>query len=92
MNRKHIFILLVIVCIVSASLILMPGINKQDINLVNDRELYAGLVDIKGIGPVTAKSVVEYRQAHKSIVISELDRIDGIGPKRLKIIKSEYKD
>jgi len=65
---------------------------KQDINQLTDNQLRSELVEIKGIGTVTAEKVVNYRAAHKPITIGELDEIKGIGDKRLALIKKKFKD
>ena len=64
---------------------------KQDINQLTDNQLTAELINIKGIGEVTAQKVVTYRKEHKPITIAELDSIKGIGEKRLSLIKKKFK-
>ncbi len=42
---------------------------------------------LPGIGPVLAKTIVEYRTAHGPFAsLSELTKVDGIGPERLNKI------
>ncbi|MCX5864873.1 MAG: helix-hairpin-helix domain-containing protein [Deltaproteobacteria bacterium] len=51
-----------------------------------DEEL---LITIKGIGPVLAKRIIEFRGQHGRITaIEELDEVKGIGPAKLKILKT----
>ncbi len=43
---------------------------------------------LDGVGPATAQKIVAYRQAHGGFrSVAELDRVPGIGPKRLAALK-----
>lgn len=45
---------------------------------------------LDGIGPTTAEKIVEYRKAHGGFgSLQDLDRIPGIGPKRLAALKGK---
>ena len=45
---------------------------------------------LDGVGPVTAQKILEYRQQHGGFgSVSELDRIPGIGPKRLADLRDK---
>ena len=65
---------------------------KQDINQLTDNQLRQELMDIKGIGEVTAERVVKYRAENKPVSIAELDGVKGIGEKRLSLIKKKFKE
>lgn len=50
------------------------------------------LIDLPGIGPVLARRIVEYREAHGGFrSIEELLQIRGIGPKRLEQIRGRVR-
>lgn len=62
-----------------------PG-GKLNLNTVTQQELE----NISGIGPVTAKRIIEYREEHGGFrSIDELDEVEGIGPKKLAHLKKE---
>jgi competence protein ComEA len=43
---------------------------------------------IEGIGPVTAQSIVEFREQHGGIAsVDQLDQIDGIGPATMEALR-----
>lgn len=45
---------------------------------------------LDGIGPTTARKIVEYRQAHGGFgSLQDLDRIPGIGPKRMAALRGK---
>jgi competence protein ComEA len=45
---------------------------------------------LDGVGPVTAQKILAYRQQHGGFgSVSELDRIPGIGPKRLAALRTK---
>ena len=54
-----------------------------DINKASLEEL----IKIPGIGPVTAKRIVEERKKRPFKTLQELKRVKGIGDKKLNIIK-----
>lgn len=52
----------------------------------------AQLEEIPGIGPVTAKKIIEYRQTHGGFKsIDELMQVKGIGPKKLENMRPYVK-
>lgn len=56
-----------------------PG-GKVSLSRATEQELDA----LPGIGPTTAKKIVEYRREHGAIAsVDELDAVPGIGPTRL---------
>lgn len=62
------------------------GASTQNPVRINHAGL-AELVTIKGIGPALAKRIVAYREAHGPLQgPTELDKIPGIGVKKMKII------
>ena len=64
---------------------------KLDINQLTDNQLRQELLDIKGIGAVTAERVIMYRAENKPVTIGELDSVKGIGEKRLALIKKKFR-
>ena len=51
-----------------------------------DEEL---LITIPGIGPAFARRIIDFRQQHGRIsAIEELDAVKGVGPAKLKILKT----
>ena len=83
--------IILLIGIIAISAIYYVGNQKQDINQLTDNQLRSELINIKGIGEVTAQKVVTYRKEHKPITIAELDSIKGIGEKRLSLIKKKFK-
>jgi len=58
-----------------------PAYGSVNINTATEQELDA----LPGVGPSTAKKIVEYRTAHNGFSsIDELDEVKGIGPKKLE--------
>ena len=46
------------------------------------------LMDLPGVGPVTAQKILDYRQEHGAFSsVDELDAIPGIGPARLETLR-----
>jgi DNA uptake protein ComE-like DNA-binding protein len=92
LKNKKLIISLLIVCIVIAFLICIPDKLKIHVNQPNDQTFYTELVEINGIGPVTAGRAVVYRRAHKPIKVNDLDNIKGVGEYRLHLIENKFKD
>jgi competence protein ComEA len=66
----------------------MPDAPSSKLNL--NTATQAELENISGIGPVTAKRIIEYREEHGGFrSVAELDEIEGIGPKKLARLKKE---
>ena len=66
----------------------VPGQPKSGVVSLN-QATEADLEALPGIGPVTAKSIVQWRQAHGSFTkVDELQEVDGIGPKTFDKLKS----
>lgn len=58
----------------------MPGQGKIDLNAADE----AALDSLPGVGPVTAASIVAFRQANGPFAdVEQLGEVDGIGPARL---------
>lgn len=50
----------------------------------------AQLDELDGIGPVLAKRIVDYRSKHGPFTrLDQLQNVDGIGPKKLELIKDQ---
>ena len=50
------------------------------------------LDQLDGVGPVTARKIVAYRQQHGGFrSVAELDQVPGIGPKRLAALKDRLR-
>lgn len=92
MSKKKIIVLIVAACLLVSLLICIPDKLKININQPSDQVFYSELVDINGIGPITAERAVTYRRYHKPIKVNDLDNVKGIGEYRLKLIKSKFKD
>ena len=93
LNRGQ--VLVAVISIILAAIILFFACTigeKQDINRLTDNQLRQELLDIRGIGEVTADRVVKYRAENKPVSIAELDNIKGIGEKRLLLIKKKFKE
>ena len=55
----------------------------MNINRASEEEL----TSLKGIGPVKARAIVEYRQRNGPFrSVAELDRVKGIGPKTVRML------
>lgn len=64
-----------------------PGSDAGPISLGTATQ--AQLEEIEGIGPVTAQSILEFRDAQGGISsIDELDQVTGIGPVTMEALKS----
>jgi len=63
-------------------------INKTPVNI--NKATKEELTTVKGIGPVTAEKIIEYRTINGEFnSIDELTKIHGIGEKTLEKIKGE---
>lgn len=59
-----------------------------DINTADASELER----LPGVGPATATSIIEYRDAHGGFrTVDELDSVAGIGPKKLEVLRARVK-
>ena len=57
---------------------------RRDVNTATEYELRL----LPGIGPATARVIVEYRQSHGPFrSLDELTRVRGIGPKTLELLR-----
>lgn len=73
--------LLILLILLSLSLWAAININTAD------KET---LTQLKGIGPVKAKAIVDYRKTHgKFHNVDELTNVKGIGPKTVEKIRAE---
>ena len=73
--------LLILLILLSLSLWAAININTAD------KET---LTQLKGIGPVKAKAIVDYRETHgKFHKVDELTNVKGIGPKTVEKIRAE---
>src|SRR5438094_756527 len=57
-----------------------PPLGSVNINTATEQEL----CELPGVGPSTAKKILEYRSAHGAFEsVDDLDKVKGIGPKKL---------
>jgi len=90
--RKYVKIIsLILVVLIICSGAAYATRDKLDINQLTDNQLRQELLDIKGIGAVTAERVIMYRATNKPVTVGELDAIKGIGEKRLALIKKKFR-
>jgi len=62
------------------------GAPAGPVNLNTATEEQLGTLD--GVGPMTARKIIEYREAHGGFgSVDELDQVPGIGPKRLAALR-----
>lgn len=62
--------------------------NKVDVNIASKY----WLMQVKGIGPVKARRIVEYRNRIGSFLsLADLQKVKGIGPKTVKKIKDQIR-
>lgn len=52
---------------------------------------YDEIIDIDGFGPVLTLRVESYLLENPEATLEDLDSIPGIGPKRIKLLKKEWK-
>ena len=72
---------------VAAVFVLLATFSLAAININTASE--AELATLKGIGPVKAKAIVEYRTATPFKSIEDLKNVKGIGPKIFDAIKDQ---
>ncbi|MDZ7695432.1 MAG: helix-hairpin-helix domain-containing protein [Deltaproteobacteria bacterium] len=75
-------------CVVLVALLAFPGFlvagDKININTASKEQL----TELKGIGPVTADRIIEYREKNgKFETVEELTEVKGIGDGTLMVIK-----
>jgi competence protein ComEA len=71
-----------------ASVAAGPGASAAPVNL--NTATIEQLDGLDGIGPVTAQKILEYRRAHGGFAsLRDLDRIPGIGPKRIAALRGK---
>jgi competence protein ComEA len=62
------------------------GSTLINVNTADEEELEK----LPGVGPSLAKSIVEYRRRNGPFsTVEELDNVDGIGPKKLELMKEQ---
>lgn len=60
--------------------------SKLDLNSATMKQLE----QVKGIGPVRAKEIIRYRQAHHGFKsVKELEKVKGIGPKTVSRLSEQ---
>ena len=91
MKHYKLLALILVIGIIAIATICYAGNQKFDINQLTDNQLRVELLDIKGIGAVTAERVIMYRATNKPVTVGELDAIKGIGEKRLALIKKKFR-
>ena len=68
-----------------AGLLVSVQLFAVNLNTATLEELNA----IRGIGAVTAKKIIDYRNKNKFKSIDEVENVKGIGEKRFSIMKKE---
>ena len=67
-----------------------PDAPEQPINL--NTATLEQLDQLDGVGPATAKKILEYREEHSGFgSVEELDQIPGIGEKRLAALREDVR-
>lgn len=67
---------------------LIPGVNSQNTSININTATEDELEFLPGIGPVSAKSIIEYRMKNGSFgSIEEIQKVEGIGPAIFEKIK-----
>lgn len=74
----------------TATDVAMPTDGKMTLVVLNSMDASA-LEQINGVGPVLAKRILEYRQKNGPFQsLDELNKVKGIGPKKLAKIKTQF--
>jgi competence protein ComEA len=67
----------------------VPGAGVADAPISLSTATQAQLEEIEGIGPVTALSILEFRDSQGGVSsIEELDQVTGIGPVTMEALRS----
>lgn len=67
----------------------LPGAAAADVPISLGTATQAQLEEIEGIGPVTAQSILEFRDSQGGVSsIEELDEVSGIGPVTMEALRS----
>ncbi len=68
--------------------LVVPTVAAQPLD-INEASA-ADLRTLDGVGEVLAQRIIEYRRTHEGFSsVSELQEVDGIGPKTLKGVKDQ---
>ena len=80
---------LVVVFLVSFvfAVVVQPVFSAEKINL--NTATIEQLTELKGIGPVTAQKIDEYRKAKAFSSVDELTEVSGVGPKTLEKLRDQ---
>jgi competence protein ComEA len=84
-NVKKIFV--VGLLLFTACLFGQPAFSSEKINL--NTATIEQLMQIKGIGAVTAQKIVDYRDSQKFASVEELTNVQGIGDKTLERFRDQ---
>lgn len=61
--------------------------SQENWTLAKDGTILAGLTSVAGIGPVTAKNIIEWRKGQSHVTWDDLEEVKGIGTKTISKIK-----
>lgn len=66
-----------------------PGVSGLNWTMVNEREVSAGWLSLKGVGPSKAAAIQEYVAKNPIRRAEDLLNVNGIGPKSLETMRSQ---